>query len=95
MPTFAVTLERCGEYDFSRGMREQADWDAHATFLDGLAAEGFIRLGGPLADGVHAFHVIEAASEQEVRARLAEDPWAGRLLRVAEVQEWEVLLRSP
>lgn len=93
MPKFAVTLERCGGYDFSRDMREQVDWDAHAQFMDQLAEEGFILLGGPLADGVRTFHVVDAPTEEGVRRRLAEDPWAGRLLRVADIQRWEILLQ--
>ena len=93
MPTFAVTLERCGEYDFTRDVREQAGWEAHAQFMDALAAEGFILLGGPLADGVRTLHLVDAPSEAGVRVRFAEDPWAGRLLRVAEIQRWDILLQ--
>ena len=63
--------------------------------MDALAEDGFIVLGGPLADGVHVLHVVEARDEAEVRARLADDPWHGRLLRVVSVQAWEILLRAP
>ena len=92
MPVFAVTLERHGDYDFSRDLREQVGWDAHATFMDTLAREGFILLGGPLADGVRTFHVVDAPSEEDVRRRLAEDPWAPHMLRIADLQPWEILL---
>ena len=63
--------------------------------MDALAADGFIVLGGPLSDGVHVLHVIEAPDEASLRARLAEDPWHGRLLRIESVQQWEILLRAP
>ena len=34
--------------DLARDAREQPWWDEHAAFIDGLVAEGFIQLGGPL-----------------------------------------------
>jgi uncharacterized protein YciI len=76
-------------------MREQAGWDEHAAFMDGLAAEGIIVLGGPLGDGSRAMHVVEAASEEEIEGRLAEDPWTPmRLLRTRSIEPWEILLRA-
>ncbi len=48
---FAVLRQPGPAWDGSRSMRGQRDWDAHATFMDDLAAEGFIVLGGPLGDG--------------------------------------------
>ncbi len=92
MPTFAVTLERFGGWDFSRGMREQDGWDAHAAFMDGLADEGFILLGGPCGDGVHTLHVVEAADEAEIRDRFGREPWSGTHLRVDRIDPWEILL---
>jgi uncharacterized protein YciI len=74
-------------------MREQERWDDHAAFMDSLAAEGFIVLGGPLGDGSKFMHVVDAASEREIERRLEEDPWTPmRLLRLAGVEPWEVLL---
>src|SRR5690242_1775725 len=32
-------------------MRDQQLWSEHATFINGLIDEGFLLLGGPLADG--------------------------------------------
>ena len=51
MGTFAVTRERFNQWDWSRDMREQDNWHAHAAFMDELTAEGFIVLGGPVGDG--------------------------------------------
>src|SRR6266508_4147578 len=34
--------------DLARDAREQPHWDEHAAFIDGLVAQGFIQLGGPL-----------------------------------------------
>jgi hypothetical protein len=60
--------------------------------MEALADEGFILLGGPLGDD-HVLHVIAAGSEQEIRDRLAGDPWEPMgLLRNVSVQRWHVLL---
>ena len=74
-------------------MRAQDGWDEHAAFMEGLAEQGFILLGGVLEDG-RAMHVVEADSEEAVRARFAEDPWPVGVLNVATVTSWEILLRS-
>jgi uncharacterized protein YciI len=74
-------------------MREQAGWDDHARFMDGLADEGFIVLGGPLADGRDTLHIVEAESEEAIRARLAEDPWAPNgMLTPVSIEGWTILL---
>ena len=48
---YAVTRERGENWDARLPMRRQAKWDEHAAFMDALADEGFIVLGGPLGDG--------------------------------------------
>ena len=74
-------------------MREQAGWDEHARFMDGLVEDGFILLGGPLEDGRDTLHIVEADSEDSVRGRLAEDPWARNgMLRPISVERWTILL---
>jgi uncharacterized protein YciI len=94
MPLFAVIRESGPAWDRSRAMREQDAWDEHAAFMDGLADDGFIVLGGPLGDGSRALHIVEAESEQAARGRFADDPWSRMgVLRVASVEPWEVLLR--
>ena len=42
--------------------------------MDGLVNDGFIILGGPLGNGEQTLHVVEAADENEITTRLAEDP---------------------
>jgi uncharacterized protein YciI len=74
-------------------MREQDGWDEHAAFMNALVDDGFILLGGPLDNGREAFHVVDAPSEQDVRARFAQDPWARNgMLRVESVEPWTILL---
>ena len=44
--------------DLARDAREQPWWDDHAAFIDGLVAEGFIQLGGPLDEERGGFLVV-------------------------------------
>jgi len=73
-------------------MEEQTGWDAHAAFMDGLVADGFIVVGGPLADEVRVAHAVEAASEEAIRATLARDPWSGSHLVIDSIEPWTIRL---
>src|SRR5690349_9786338 len=59
-------------------MREQDLWAEHAVFMNGLADDGFVMLGGPIGDATRhrARLIVKAHSEAEARERLAADPWA-------------------
>jgi uncharacterized protein YciI len=90
---YVVTREPGPAWDRSRPMREQEGWDDHAAFMDALADEGFIVLGGPLGDADRAQHVVDAGSAAEIEARLAADPWeAAGILRTVAIERWTVLL---
>jgi uncharacterized protein len=93
---FAVITERAANWEEGRPLREQAGWSEHAAFMDALAEEGWVVVGGPISDEGN-FHrallIIEAESEAEIEARLAEDPWAPmEMLRTAAIYRWTVLL---
>ncbi len=75
-------------------MEEQSDWAAHAEFMDRLVADGFVVLGGPLADEHRVVHVVEADSAQTVRDTLARDPWHGTHLVLDSVDAWTIRLDS-
>jgi uncharacterized protein YciI len=93
---YMVNEGRGPSWDPSRPRRQQAGWAEHAEFMDALAAEGFVVLGGPVGDGVRVVLVVDAESEAEIRRRLAEDPWMPMgILTVESVEPWEVLLRAP
>jgi uncharacterized protein YciI len=95
MPNFALSTAHGPNWDDSRPIREQQDWDQHAAFMDGLVDDGFIILGGPLGDGQRTLHVVEAASEDEIRTRMSQDPWAPTgLLRIAAIEPWALWLDS-
>jgi uncharacterized protein YciI len=88
-----VRVERGGPWDWSKDMREQELWNQHAQFMNGLVADGLILLGGPVEGGREAFHVVDALSEEALRARFAEDPWARNgMLTVKSVERWTILL---
>jgi uncharacterized protein YciI len=90
---FAVIREAGPAWDSTKQLREQESWPDHAAFMNALADEGFVVVGGPLNGGPKTLLVVDSSGEQEIRARLAEDPWAPLgLLTVASVEPWEVLL---
>ena len=90
---FLVVLRRSGpEYDHSKPLEEQSGWLDHAAFMDGLVDDGFIVLGGVLADEMRTAHAVEAGSEEEIRERLAQDPWSGSHLVVDSIDRWTIRL---
>ncbi len=98
MPTFAVRRVRGRAWNAAVPMREQAQWAEHAVFMNALAAEGFVILGGPLGFGEEVLLIVDSTSEQVLRARLAADPWSkSELLDIKSIEPWTILLdsRSP
>lgn len=90
---FHVVVRRSGtEWDPSKPLEEQTEWREHAAFMDGLADTGFIVLGGPLADEYRVVHAIDAESEAEIRATLAQDPWSGTHLVIEAIEPWTIRL---
>jgi uncharacterized protein YciI len=90
---FLVTIHRSGpEWNASLPLEDQSGWADHASFMDGLVEQGFIVLGGPLADEHRVVHAVEAESEDAVRDTLARDPWSGTHLRVDAIDPWTIRL---
>ena len=93
MTHYVVRLERGGPWDWSRDLRQQAGWNEHARFMDGLVDAGFILLGGPLEGERDTLHIVVAESEEAIRERLADDPWARNgMLTPASIERWTILL---
>lgn len=93
MPLYILRLRRGGPWDWSRDLREQDGWDEHAKFMDALVDTGFILLGGPLEGGRDTLHVVQSESEQSIRTKLNEDPWAQNgMLTAVSIERWNVLL---
>jgi hypothetical protein len=64
-------LSRCGwftaRWDWLRQIRGQEARDEHAGFMDGLAGDGIVILGGPAGDGGQTLHLTRAADEHEIK----------------------------
>lgn len=90
---FYVVSRRHGpDWAPSLPLEEQSGWEEHAEFMERLVADGFVVLGGPLADEVTVILAVEAGSEDEVRATLGRDPWSGSHLVLDRVEEWTIRL---
>src|SRR3954453_7431141 len=90
---FHVLLRRSGpSYRHGAPLERQSDWQGHAAFMDSLVDDGFLVLGGPLADEVRVVYAVEAESEDAVRATVARDPWSGSHLVVEAVEPWTIRL---
>jgi hypothetical protein len=89
---FAVIRERGPAWDRSRDLEGQAGWNDHAEFMDGLADEGFVLVGGPLGDGTDTLLIVEAEGEAAIRERLAADPWGTEMLRIGLIEPWQIRL---
>jgi hypothetical protein len=89
---FVVVRRRGPEWDPSLPLEEQLGWPEHAAFMDGLVDDGFVLLGGPLADEDRVVLAVEAASEEVVRATLGRDPWSGTHLVIDSVDGWTIRL---
>ena len=79
------------------GIAAQPDVADHAAFMNECADEGFVLFAGPLAGTengrLRALLIVSAASEDEIRDRLADDPWvrAGRLAMVS-MEPWNLMV---
>ena len=92
---FVVTRIRGQAWDASKPMNSQEQWPEHATFMNQLAADGFVMLGGPIGDEGNILLVVDAANENEIRSTLAHDPWSqSGLLEVQAMQRWTILLQA-
>ena len=96
MSYFLVTELPGPTWDRTRPRREQDGWDHHAAFIDSLAEQGAIVVGGPLGDPDFgpALLVFAAESEDKVRKRLADDPWRDTILTVESIQRWSIWIGS-
>jgi uncharacterized protein YciI len=79
-------------WDYAKPRREQAGWDAHAAFIDALADECAVVLGGPL-DEQRALLVAHGEDEPALRARLDADPWVSETLTIERLERWALWLR--
>jgi hypothetical protein len=92
---FVVTRIKGKAWDSTKAMRSQVQWPEHATFMDDLANNRFVILGGPLGDKGNILLVVDATDEGEIRSTLARDPWSKlAILEVQSIHLWTVLLQA-
>lgn len=86
--SFVGVVQRTEAWDHSKEAHEQDGFAGHAAFMAGLEAEGLIHMAGLMKDTSDILFVFVADSEEEVRGRLAQDPWQqdghARLVRLEE-----------
>jgi len=93
MRHFLCTLIHGPAWDDTRQVREQDGWVEHAAFMDALVADGFIVVGGPVGRGDYTAHLVDADDLDQIRARLAEDPWSvDGHLTVGLLEPWALWL---
>jgi hypothetical protein len=92
---FAVLRARGPAWDDSKSLEGQADWAAHAAFMDALFDQRFAALVGPLEGTRDALLVVRASSPAEIVERLALDPWTvSGLLITRQISPWQLRLGS-
>ena len=79
------------------GIYDQNGVSEHATFMKGLSDDGLIVVAGPVAGTengrVRVLLIAEAATERQIRQRLAEDPWEfDGTLSTTSVEPWTILV---
>ena len=79
------------------GIAGQPALDDHAAFMSALADDEFVLLAGPLAGTergrLRALLIVDAQTEDEIRRRLADDPWAhtDRLV-ITNIEPWDLIV---
>ena len=61
--------------------------------MDDLFDSGFVLFAGPLEGDREVLWIVNAESEEEIRGRMAQDPWAANgMLRPELIERWTVVL---
>ena len=96
MSYFAITRS-AGPAWAEGGIAAQSGVGDHAAFMNGLADDGFVLVAGPLAGSesgrLRALVIVNADSDAEIRARLANDPWTlSDHLQIQSIEPWNILV---
>jgi uncharacterized protein YciI len=70
---------------------DQADWDAHAAFVDDLIERGTFVMGGPFADNSGSLVMLAGVTAEQAPAIVADDPFMRNgVFELESVREWIV-----
>jgi hypothetical protein len=73
--TFVGMVKRAEAWDQSKPPQEQDGFAGHAAFMAELETDGLIAMAGLLKDTGDVLFVFLADDEEEIRHRMAQDPW--------------------
>ena len=96
MSAYAVIRE-AGPGWTDGGIADQPALANHAAFMNDLADQSFLLFAGPLAGSesgrVRALLIVDADSADEIRNRLADDPWvhSDRLV-FKSIEPWSLVV---
>lgn len=93
-PLYLVGYGPGPRWENAKARREQTGWGAHATFMDALADQGVVLLGGPL-DERRALLAMQHEDENGLREQLAADPWYDGVLTIEYIEPWALWLHRP
>jgi uncharacterized protein YciI len=86
-----VVRWRAGPEWTTGGPEDQAGWDEHAEFIDGLIERGIFVMGGPYADNSGSHTLLEGVTADEARELVLQDPFVANGVFVLEdVRAWNV-----
>jgi uncharacterized protein YciI len=96
MSAYAVIRE-AGPGWTDGGITDQPAVADHAAFMNVLADDGFVLFAGPLAGSergrVRVLLIVYADSEDEIRSRLADDPWVrSDRLQFTSIEPWNLVV---
>jgi len=92
---FVVIRTRGNAWRPDLPLESQPQWEAHAAFMDALAAEGFVILVGPLEGTQDALIIARARNAQEIVVRMEADPWSPMdMLRTTRIAPWQLRIGS-
>src|SRR5215204_351638 len=97
MSYYAVIREAGPAWEEGKGIGDQPAVGDHTAFMSGLADEGFVLFGGPLAGSEHGrlrvLLIVDAGSEAETHDRLADDPWVRtEQLLTMSIEPWNIFV---
>lgn len=83
------------KWNHSLPIRSQSEWESHAAFMDSLASNGLILLGGPIKNSSKVLLIVRGMEMLDVLKNLSEDPWkATGLIEEIAIVQWEVMLNG-